>query len=60
MRSAEIRDLFGYLYWIRDRVLTAAVDAGPDAFSSTHPGSARDLRATLVHELDASRAGVPG
>lgn len=52
MRSAEIRHLFGYLYWIRDRVLTAAEDAGPEALQSTHPGSSRDLRATLVHELD--------
>jgi uncharacterized damage-inducible protein DinB len=52
VRSAEIRDLFGYLYWIRDRVLTAAAEAGPDAFRSAHAGSSRDLRATLVHELD--------
>ena len=52
VRSAEIRDLFGYLYWIRDRVLAAAEEAGPDAFEITHPGSSRDLRATLVHELD--------
>ena len=52
MQSAAIRVLFGYLYWIRDRVIAATVDAGPAAFGSTHPGSARDLRATLVHELD--------
>ena len=52
MRSSEIGDLYGYLYWIRDRVLAAAENAGPDALPSTHPGSARDLRATLVHELD--------
>ena len=52
VRSAEIGNLFGYLYWIRDRVLTAATEAGPDDLQSTHPGSSRDLRATLVHELD--------
>ena len=52
MRRAEIRALFGYLYWIRDRVLAAAAEAGPDAFGSTLPGTSRDLRATLVHELD--------
>jgi uncharacterized damage-inducible protein DinB len=52
VRSAEILDLFGYLYWIRDRVLAAAAEAGPDALRSTHAGSAKDLRATLVHELD--------
>jgi uncharacterized damage-inducible protein DinB len=52
VRSAEIGNLFGYLYWIRDRVLAAATEAGPDAFRATRPGSPRDLRATLVHELD--------
>ena len=52
VRSAEIRALFGYLYWIRDRVLTAAAEAEPDALRSIRPGSSRDLRATLVHELD--------
>jgi uncharacterized damage-inducible protein DinB len=41
MRNGEIRELFGYLYWIRDRVLTAA---GAVEFS--------DVRAALVHELD--------
>ena len=52
MRSAEVRELFGYLYWIRDRVLTAAEEAGPDALLATRRGASRDLRATLVHELD--------
>ena len=52
MRSAEIRELFAYLYWIRDRVLTAAEEAGPDALLATRRGASRDLRATLVHELD--------
>ena len=52
MRSAEIRRLFAYLYWIRDRVLTAAGEAGSDALRASRPGAARDLRATLVHELD--------
>jgi uncharacterized damage-inducible protein DinB len=44
MRATDLRALFGYLYWLRDRVLAAAKGAGADAF--------RDLRATLVHELD--------
>ena len=52
MRHADIRELFGYLYWIRDRVLTAADEAGRDALRASRPGTSRDLRATLVHELD--------
>ena len=52
MRSAEVRELFAYLYWIRDRVLKAAEDAGPEALLATRRGASRDLRATLVHELD--------
>lgn len=52
MRSADIQQLFAYLYWIRDRVLAAAEEAGPDALRSVRPGASRDLRATLVHELD--------
>jgi uncharacterized damage-inducible protein DinB len=52
VRNAEVRALFGYLYWIRDRVLAAAEGAGPDALRSVRPGASRDLRAKLVHELD--------
>ena len=42
MRTAEIQALFEYLYWIRDRVLSAAGEAG----------RLDSVRATLVHELD--------
>lgn len=52
MQTAEIQALFEYLYWIRDRVLTAAGEAGPDVLGATQPGASRDLRGTLVHELD--------
>jgi len=52
MRNADVRELFGYLYWIRDRVLTAVEEAGPDALRASRPGASRDLQATLVHELD--------
>jgi uncharacterized damage-inducible protein DinB len=52
MRSTEILALFGYLYWIRDRVLAAAAQLSPDDFRSTRSVTSRDLRSTLVHELD--------
>lgn len=51
MNENDVRVLFDHLYWLRDRILTAADDpsvplADPDA------PTFRDLRTTLVHELD--------
>ena len=53
--TMELNDaitLFDHLYWVRDRLLAAARDAGPGTFTSTDTVTNRDLRATLVHELD--------
>jgi uncharacterized damage-inducible protein DinB len=52
MRSTDIELLVGYLYWMRDRVLDAAKALGPDEFVATAAVNGRDLRQTLVHELD--------
>lgn len=52
VRTADIARLFDYLYWIRDRVMTAAAGLSDEDFRSTETVATRDLRSTLVHELD--------
>jgi uncharacterized damage-inducible protein DinB len=52
MDVAEAERLFGYIYWIRDTILSAAAQLTDEAFRSTNSVGTRDLRATLVHELD--------
>ncbi len=51
MRATEAATLFDHLYWVRDRILDAASSA-VDVFTDATPSTTRDLRATLVHELD--------
>jgi uncharacterized damage-inducible protein DinB len=41
-----------FLYWLRDRVLTTSEGLPPERFLITDTINGRDLRATLVHELD--------
>lgn len=53
MRAGEAAELFDYLYWIRDTVLAAAARLPEPGFTAADDGATnRDLRATLVHELD--------
>ena len=51
MDRTDVSLLFEHLYWVRDRILDAAA-AAPDAYTQAEPVTIRDLRATLVHELD--------
>ncbi len=51
MDRNDVTLLFDHLYWVRDRILDAAA-AAPDAYIQSEPVTIRDLRATLVHELD--------
>jgi uncharacterized damage-inducible protein DinB len=52
MRTSEATTLFDYLYWTRDAVLIAAAELEAGEFTGTDTVTTRDLRATLVHELD--------
>lgn len=52
MRISEATTLIDHLYWTRDLVLDAAARLDTAAFTSTDTVSNRDLRTTLVHELD--------
>jgi len=56
MQTTDIQSLFDYLYWRRDRVLAGADALGAAAFVATAGVASRDLRGTLVHELDVERS----
>ena len=51
MTPADVAALFDHLYFVRDRVLAASDDPGAP-FVDPAPPTLRDLRSTLVHELD--------
>jgi uncharacterized damage-inducible protein DinB len=51
MQPSEIALIFDHLYWMRDRILDAAAQPGV-RWPGKAPDGLRDLRATLVHELD--------
>jgi uncharacterized damage-inducible protein DinB len=52
MRKPDIQTLVDYMYWINHRLLAAASDIGVEAFVRPTAVTTRDLRGTLVHELD--------
>jgi uncharacterized damage-inducible protein DinB len=51
MRAHDLRLLFDHLYFVRDRILETA-RAAPAVLVDPAPPTIRDLRTTLVHELD--------
>ena len=51
MTNSEIALLYDHLYWMRDRILKAAAEA-PEVLIEKAPATIRDLRSTLIHELD--------
>jgi uncharacterized damage-inducible protein DinB len=56
MQRADVTALVDYLYWLRDGALARAGQLSTAAFLATGTVSYRDLRSTLVHELDIERS----
>ncbi len=56
MRPSDLVAKFENLYWIRDRALAQAADLTADEFVDPKTIAYRDLRSTLVHELDVERS----
>jgi uncharacterized damage-inducible protein DinB len=56
MYRDDVNDRFGYLYWVRDQALRQAAKLTTEAFVDPAPAAYRDLRGTLVHELDVERS----
>jgi uncharacterized damage-inducible protein DinB len=52
MQRADVDSLIDYMYWANNRILDAAQRLTPDEFTSPSGPTTRDLRSTLVHELD--------
>ncbi len=51
MDRATLATLFDYMYWVNRRLLDAAAGLPAEMLQAPGP-TTRDLRATLVHELD--------
>ena len=52
MNKADIQHLIDYMYWVNHRLLDAAEQLSTDELIASTTITMRNLRATLVHELD--------
>lgn len=52
MHKADVQHLIDYMYWVNGRLLNAAEELTTDELTAPTDATTRDLRATLVHELD--------
>jgi uncharacterized damage-inducible protein DinB len=52
VRASDVGLLFDWMYWVNRRLLDAAAELEPAQFAASTDVTTRDLRATLVHELD--------
>jgi uncharacterized damage-inducible protein DinB len=56
MRHEEVGEFIDYLFWMRDRILAAAAALTEGEFRSADAVATRNLRATLVHQLECEWA----
>jgi hypothetical protein len=59
MRPEDVRVLFDYLYWLRDRTLTAAADVSIDELTSPDVVTTRNLNDIGFLELARTSAKPP-
>lgn len=52
MRHEDVGELIEYLFWVRDRILKASAALTESEFRSGATVTTRDLRATLLHQLE--------
>ncbi len=52
MRTSDVHSLFDYMYWVSGRILDAVEGLTVAEWTAPATVTTRDLRATLVHELD--------
>jgi uncharacterized damage-inducible protein DinB len=52
MTKADVQHLIDYMYWVNHRLLDAADQLSTDELTAPTTVTMRNLRATLVHELD--------
>lgn len=56
MPATDVLAQFEFLYGFRDGALAKAAELSPEAFLDPGTVAYRDLRSTLVHELDVERS----
>ena len=53
MNANDIRILFDYSYWARERIMRAALQITPEQYNAPNTSSYGSLRGTLIHNMRA-------
>ncbi len=52
MHRSEVAEALAYLYWARDRIVSAAGALSDEEFRKGEPAATRSLRSTLAHQVE--------